>query len=92
MGFGEWNENRKREKMIREEKEKRGKMIRDRTEKANATREAKKVTYEMDWGCMNCRRKGTIRIPDGYNAEAWLSQQSCPNCKNNGSLVPNYED
>ena len=81
MGFGEWNEKRKRENMIR-----------DRTEKANETRRYKKQSYEIDWGCVNCRGTGSARVPDGLNAEAWLSQQSCPNCKNNGTLVPNYED
>ena len=79
MGFGEWNENRKRQNMIRE-----------RTEKANETRAYKKVSYQINWACRNCHKMGTTRVPEGVNAEGFLDSQICPNCKNSGTLVPNY--
>jgi len=79
MGFGEWNDERKRQNMIRE-----------RTEKASETRAYKKVSYPINWGCTNCRKIGTDRIPEGVIAEEYLHSVQCPYCKNSGTLVPNY--
>jgi len=81
MGLGEWNERRRREKMIRE-----------RTEKANATRDYKKISYDLEYGCVNCNQGGSVRIPQGSMAKEWLSRQTCPRCKNPGTLIPLYDE
>ena len=32
----------------------------------------KKVSYPINWGCTNCRKIGTDRIPEGVIAEEYF--------------------